>query len=121
MKKLMWLILLLGIEGMTFGLSKAWAQSGITQQNGRQVTCASDDMKRHLLPGRYQPRSTDDQSTQRLAVHPGADLGLQPAGYLGGSRLPGGFLPGDWLETRGPRRTWRARQTFRGNYHLLLQ
>jgi hypothetical protein len=48
MKKLMWLVLLLGIQGMTIGSSKAWAQSGITQQNGRQVTCASDDMKRHL-------------------------------------------------------------------------
>jgi hypothetical protein len=48
MKKLMWLILLLSIQGMSFGLSRAWAQSGITQQNGRQVTCASDDGKRHL-------------------------------------------------------------------------
>ena len=46
MKKWMWLILLLGVEGMALG-SKALAQSGITQQNGRQVTCASDDMKRH--------------------------------------------------------------------------
>jgi hypothetical protein len=26
MKKLMWLILLLSIQGMTFGLSRAWAQ-----------------------------------------------------------------------------------------------
>ena len=26
------------------------AQSGITAQNGRQVTCASDDGKRHLCP-----------------------------------------------------------------------
>jgi hypothetical protein len=46
MKKWMWLILLLGVEGMALG-SRALAQSGITQQNGRQVTCASDDMKRH--------------------------------------------------------------------------
>src|ERR1700761_9688618 len=29
------------------GSSSAWAQSGITSQNGRNVTCASDDMKRH--------------------------------------------------------------------------
>ena len=28
--------------------SSLWAQSGITQQSGRQVTCACDDMKRHL-------------------------------------------------------------------------
>ena len=28
--------------------ARAWAQSGITNQNGRNVTCASDDMKRHL-------------------------------------------------------------------------
>jgi hypothetical protein len=40
--------LLLGIQVLSFGLSRASAQSGITQQNGRQVTCASDDMKRHL-------------------------------------------------------------------------
>jgi hypothetical protein len=33
--------------GLALGSSKAWAQSGITSQNGRQVTCASDDMKRH--------------------------------------------------------------------------
>jgi hypothetical protein len=28
--------------------SSAWAQSGITAQKGRNVTCASDDGKRHL-------------------------------------------------------------------------
>ena len=48
MKKLTWLVLLLGIQGASLGSSRAWAQSGITQQNGRQVTCASDDGKRHL-------------------------------------------------------------------------
>jgi Protein of unknown function (DUF3011) len=45
MRKLIWLVLLLAVAGRS---SKTWAQSGITQQNGRQVTCASDDMKRHL-------------------------------------------------------------------------
>ena len=48
MKNLTWLILLLGVQSLCSGSSRAWAQSGITQQNGRQVTCASDDMKRHL-------------------------------------------------------------------------
>jgi hypothetical protein len=36
------------LSGLLLGSSKARAQSGITQQNGRNVTCASDDMKRHL-------------------------------------------------------------------------
>ncbi len=48
MKKLTWLMLLLGIHALSLGSSRACAQSGITQQNGRNVTCASDDMKRHL-------------------------------------------------------------------------
>ena len=45
MRKLIWLVLLLAVAGRS---SRAWAQSGITAQNGRRVTCASDDMKRHL-------------------------------------------------------------------------
>jgi hypothetical protein len=48
MKNLTWLMLLLGILSLSSGSSRAWAQSGITAQNGRNVTCASDDMKRHL-------------------------------------------------------------------------
>jgi hypothetical protein len=48
MRKLIWLVLLLAIAGASRGSSRAWAQSGITQQNGRQVTCASDDGRRHL-------------------------------------------------------------------------
>ena len=48
MKKLTWLVLLLGIQCLCLASSRAWAQSGITNQNGRQCTCASDDMKRHL-------------------------------------------------------------------------
>ena len=45
MRQMIWLVLLLGLS---LGSSRALAQSGITQQNGRNVTCASDDMKRHL-------------------------------------------------------------------------
>jgi hypothetical protein len=48
MKKLTWLVLLIGIHGLWLGAPKALAQSGITAQNGRNLTCASDDMKRHL-------------------------------------------------------------------------
>ena len=44
MKKLIWPLLLLAITGA----SRAWAQSGVTGQNGRQVTCASDDGRRHV-------------------------------------------------------------------------
>jgi Protein of unknown function (DUF3011) len=48
MKRLSWLVLLMGIQCLPFASSRATAQSGITAQNGRNVTCASDDMKRHL-------------------------------------------------------------------------
>ena len=48
MKNLTWLMLLLGILSLSSGSSRALAQSGITAQNGRNLTCASDDMKRHL-------------------------------------------------------------------------
>ena len=48
MKNLTWLMLLLGILSLPSGSPKAWAQSGITAQNGRNVTCASDDGRRHL-------------------------------------------------------------------------
>ena len=48
MKNLTWLMLLLGILSLSSGSPRALAQSGITTQNGRNVTCASDDMKRHL-------------------------------------------------------------------------
>jgi hypothetical protein len=44
MKQILWVLL---VTGLSLGASRAWAQSGITQQNGRQVTCASDDGKRH--------------------------------------------------------------------------
>ena len=48
MKNLTWLTLVLGILSLSSGSSRARAQSGITAQNGRNVTCASDDGKRHL-------------------------------------------------------------------------
>lgn len=48
MTKRIWLILILGVGSALLGLPKALAQSGITAQNGRNVTCASDDGKRHL-------------------------------------------------------------------------
>src|ERR1700761_3554702 len=48
MKNLTWLMLLLGILSLSSGSSRAWAQSGITASNGRNVTCASDDGRRHL-------------------------------------------------------------------------
>jgi hypothetical protein len=47
MKYALGLVLLLA-GYVACGSSSAWAQSGITAQNGRNVTCASDDMKRHL-------------------------------------------------------------------------
>jgi Protein of unknown function (DUF3011) len=46
--KRIWLILILGVGSALLVLPKALAQSGITAQNGRNVTCASDDGKRHL-------------------------------------------------------------------------
>ena len=45
MKKMIWGVL---PAGGCIGGFQAMAQSGITQQNGRQVTCASDDGRRHL-------------------------------------------------------------------------
>src|SRR5664279_639177 len=40
------------------------AQSGITEQNGRSITCASDDGKRHLCsaPTQYGVRMTNQRS-----------------------------------------------------------
>jgi len=48
MRNTLWLLFLLAIVCPYCGSSNAWAQSGITAQNGRNVTCASDDGKRHL-------------------------------------------------------------------------
>jgi Protein of unknown function (DUF3011) len=43
--RLIWVVLFMAFS---MSASRSLAQSGITQQNGRQVTCASDDGKRHL-------------------------------------------------------------------------
>src|SRR5271168_2830072 len=116
MKKLTWLVLLLGIQSFCLASSRAWAQSGITQQNGRQVTCASDDGKRHLC------RVDTSRGVQMINQRSGSPCiqgqtwGYSRQGIWVDSRLPGGFLPGDWLETRRPRRT---RRTFWDNHHLL--
>jgi hypothetical protein len=48
MKKLTWIVLLLGLQALAIGALPAQAQSGITASKGRQVTCASDDGRRHL-------------------------------------------------------------------------
>lgn len=105
MKNLMWLILLLGIECLCPGSSRAWAQSGITQQNGRQVTCASDDMKRHLC------RVDTSRGVQMINQRSGSpciqgqtwgysrsgiwvDRGCRADFYLGTGYRPGGPGPG---------------------------
>ena len=48
MKKVTWIVLLLGFQTLSLCASRAWAQSGITAQDGRRLTCASDDGRRHL-------------------------------------------------------------------------
>ena len=47
MAKRIWLITVLAFASVLFCSPKSWAQSGITDQNGRQITCASDDGRRH--------------------------------------------------------------------------
>jgi hypothetical protein len=105
MKNLTWLILLLGIQCLCSGSSRAWAQSGITQQNGRQVTCASDDMKRHLC------RVDTSRGVQMINQRSGSpciqgqtwgysrsgiwvDRGCRADFYLGSGYRPGGPGPG---------------------------
>ena len=61
MKNLTWLMLLLGILSLSSGSSRAWAQSGITAQNGRNVTVLPMT-EAPSVPGRYQPRGADDKS-----------------------------------------------------------
>ncbi len=103
MKNLTWLILLLGIQCFGSG-SRAWAQSGITQQNGRQVTCASDDMKRHLC---RVDTSRGVQMTNQRSGSPciqgqtwgysrsgiWVDRGCRADFYLGSGYRPGGPGP----------------------------
>src|SRR5882757_465434 len=47
-----------------------------------------------FMPGRYQPRCHDDKPAQRIALCPGANMGILAVGNLGGPWMPGGFLPG---------------------------
>jgi hypothetical protein len=105
MKNLTWLILLLGIQCLCPGSSRAWAQSGITQQNGRQVTCASDDGKRHLF---RVDTSRGVQMTNQRSGSPciqgqtwgysrsgiWVDRGCRADFYLGTGYRPGGPGPG---------------------------
>jgi hypothetical protein len=105
MKNLTWLILLLGIQCLCPGSSRAWAQSGITQQNGRQVTCASDDGKRHLC---RVDTSRGVQMTNQRSGSPciqgqtwgysrsgiWVDRGCRADFYLGTGFRPGGPGPG---------------------------
>jgi hypothetical protein len=105
MKNLTWLILLLGIQCLCPGSSRAWAQSGITQQNGRQVTCASDDGKRHLC---RVDTSRGVQMTNQRSGSPciqgqtwgysrsgiWVDRGCRADFYLGTGYRPGGPGPG---------------------------
>jgi hypothetical protein len=105
MKKLTWLILLLGIQGLFLGSSRAGAQSGITQQNGRQVTCASDDGRRHLC--RVDTTRGVQMTNQRSGspcvqgqtwgyTRQGiwVDRGCRADFYLSSSGGGGGFRPG---------------------------
>jgi hypothetical protein len=105
MKNLTWLILLLGIQCLSTGASRAWAQSGITQQNGRQVTCASDDGRRHLC---RVDTSRGVQMTNQRSGSPcvqgqtwgysrsgiWVDRGCRADFYLGTGFRPGGPGPG---------------------------
>jgi hypothetical protein len=75
MKNLTWLMLLLGILSLSSGSPRAWAQSGITAQNGRNVTCASDDGKRHLCrvdTSRGRPRCPVRRSPMSAPGHKGS-------------------------------------------------
>jgi DUF3011 family protein len=105
MKNLTWLILLLGILSLSSGSPRALAQSGITAQNGRNVTCASDDMKRHLC------RVDTSRGVQMINQRSGSpciqgqtwgysrsgiwvDRGCRADFYLGSGYRPGGPGPG---------------------------
>ena len=71
------------------------AQSGITAQNGRQAACASDDGKRHLCQVTTQYGVRMVKPAQRLAVHPGTNLGIQPtmaSGSTGAAALTSGLV-----------------------------
>ena len=48
MRKQLWLVFVLAAAGLVFTSARATAQSGITAQDGRRLTCASDDGRRHV-------------------------------------------------------------------------
>ena len=81
------------------------AQSGITAQNGRQVTCASDDGKRHLcqVPTEYGVRMVNQRSGSPCTQgqtwgfnHKGiwVDRGCRADFWLGGGYHGGGHHGG---------------------------
>lgn len=57
-------LFLIALTWVAFGSLGLRAQSGITAQNGRSVTCASDDGKRHLcrVTTQYGVRMTNQRS-----------------------------------------------------------
>jgi hypothetical protein len=102
MKQLLWIVLL---SGLALGSSRAWAQSGITQQNGRQVTCASDDGKRHLcrvdtsrgvtmVNQRSGSPCTQGQTWGYSRSGIWVDRGCRADFYLASNYRPGGGGPG---------------------------
>jgi hypothetical protein len=114
MKQLLWIVLL---SGLALGSSsRAWAQSGITQQNGRQVTCASDDGKRHLcrvdtsrgvtmVNQRSGSPCTQGQTWGYSRSGIWVDRGCRADFYLASNYRPGGgsgFNPGPGYGGGGP-------------------
>ena len=81
------------------------AQSGITAQNGRQVTCASDDGKRHLcqVTTQYGVRMVNQRSGSPCIQNQTwgfnrsgiwVDRGCRADFWLGGGYHGGGAYPG---------------------------
>ena len=113
MKNLTWLMLLLGILSLSSGSSRAWAQSGITAQNGRNVTCASDDGKRHLC---RVDTSRGVQMTNQRSGSPciqGQTWGYSKSGVWVDRGCRADFYLGSQLSTwTRPRRTRLRRRTW---------
>ena len=59
-----WKLFVFAISFLALSSIGLHAQSGITEQNGRSITCASDDGKRHLcpVPTQYGVRMTNQRS-----------------------------------------------------------
>jgi Protein of unknown function (DUF3011) len=105
MKKITWIVLLLGLQALSIGASRCWAQSGTTYQRGRKLTCASDDGRRHTC------RADTSQGVQMVNQRSGSpciqdqtwgytrrgvwvDRGCRADFFLGGQNNGGGFRPG---------------------------